>query len=256
MIKTYQSFLLSLVLSVVISGCDSFKDYTPPSISGHDNKKILDNDLSVRFNTLEPVKKWWENLNDAQLNKLIEQALVKNYDIKIARENLKASRIIIEQADYTRLPIITSSASGNKQMISNQNNFGFTPADRKVGFFTAGFDAVWELDFFNRISETIKQAQADAQAYQATLHATSVSVTAEIVRNYILLRGTQQRLMVARQIIDNAEKTVRLATLLANSGDGDMLGVEQAKTQLELFRLAVPPLEAATQLTKYRYTQY
>jgi NodT family efflux transporter outer membrane factor (OMF) lipoprotein len=70
-----------------------------------------------------------------------------------------------------------------------------------------------------------------------------VSLEAEVARNYLELRGSQQRLRAARENVGIQERTLYLARGRQESGLGNRLEVAQAETQLALTRAQLPPLE-------------
>lgn len=232
-------FLNLILILLVISSCNVGKEYAEPEmpeISEKDFKELN----KERFKTAEPVANWWKNFDDEQLTALVEKALKHNYDIKIALANLRESRAFIDRAELGYFPTITSNAAGNKEKFSNDSLF---PID-KQNTYSAGFDAIWELDLFGRFDQLVENAQATAQAQEANLRGTYVSVAAEVAAAYIQLRGAQYRLNVAQQNAENQQNSFELTQTLEEAGRGDMLDIARARTQLELTNSTIPLLEA------------
>jgi len=79
-----------------------------------------------------------------------------------------------------------------------------------------------------------------------------VSVAAEVVLAYADVRGTQTRLMVARDNVANQESAAMLTEQLLNAGRGTQLDVDRANALLESTRASIPPLLAAESAAIYR----
>ena len=79
-----------------------------------------------------------------------------------------------------------------------------------------------------------------------------VSLLAEVARNYFELRGTQNRLAVARQNAENQRQTLELTIALLEGGRGTELDTSRAEAQLQLTLASIPPLETAIKAAMYR----
>jgi outer membrane protein, multidrug efflux system len=79
-----------------------------------------------------------------------------------------------------------------------------------------------------------------------------VSLVAEVARNYLELRGGQQRLAITRGNISIQEKTVDMARKRFQIGFGSELAVVQAETQLAMTMSQVPGFETAASQAKHQ----
>src|ERR1700753_147013 len=100
------------------------------------------------FNGGEVVSRFWTVFNDTQLNRLVEDALQKNKDLKRARANLKASRAARRLAGFDLFPTVTASGGYTKARESRNQLPAIISQDRTLDDADVGFDAFWELDFF------------------------------------------------------------------------------------------------------------
>ena len=73
-------------------------------------------------------------------------------------------------------------------------------ASAPTTLYDAAFTANWELDFFGRNRRASESAAAQVDASQAGVHAAQTIVAAEVARNYLELRGLQQRVAVAQRL--------------------------------------------------------
>jgi NodT family efflux transporter outer membrane factor (OMF) lipoprotein len=118
--------------------------------------------------------------------------------------------------------------------------------------FDAGFTASWELDLFGRNRRASEAAAAQLDASAAGVHAAQTAVAAEVARNYLELRGLQQRLEVARQSLVNQRDTLRLTGVRLDAGRGTRFDVARAQSQLDSTEATLPALQAAIDRTAYR----
>lgn len=239
-----RKLLLISVAAISMQSCADFRDYTAPEKpAGLEQTDLTDADTQRFKQAQEPVATWWKEFDDPQLAELVDQSLKTNLDVRFALANLSEARAVARQAGFDRFPTITASTSYEGQLNSQATPSGSFTA-RKQNDFRGGFDAVWELDFLGRVSEQIDSQEALADAAIADLENVYVSVTAEVARTYIDLRGTQFRLNIAERNAANQQKTYNLTKQLLDGGRGTALDVSRAATQLDITRANIPSLKA------------
>jgi multidrug efflux system outer membrane protein len=79
-----------------------------------------------------------------------------------------------------------------------------------------------------------------------------VTVTAEVARNYFVLRGLQEQLAVATRNADNQTQTLRVTQARLEAGRGTELDSARAEAQLKTTLASIPLLESSTATTIYR----
>lgn len=229
-------------MAIILTACNIGKDYTSPDTSHLSQARFEEQD-SERFNGDKPVKEWWQQLEDQQLSTLVDQALTSNHDIRLAYASLKEARALLDASQFDRFPTITANASATRQELSN-NDVAGSLSERRFARYDTGFDATWELDLFGRVSQTIAASNANYEVKEAELYGAYVSIAAEVARTYIELRGAQYRLNVAQKNAENQTQTYELTQALTEDGQGDLLNIERARTQLALTRSEIPLREA------------
>jgi multidrug efflux system outer membrane protein len=114
-----------------------------------------------------------------------------------------------------------------------------------VNNFSAGLDASWELDIFGANRSGLSASEATAQASEASLGNVQVSITAEVALNYISLRNTQARLVIANSNLTSQLETLQITEWRTQAGLVSSLDAEQAKVSAELTRAIIPPLQTS-----------
>lgn len=241
MIHKLITYSLTLLVLLTLSACAVGRDYQTlvlESFSSPSFKSVVEK----RFDASQPVAAWWQELEDEQLSRFVEQALIHNHDVRIALANLQQTRAFTKGTKLDRLPTIEAQAGADRRQVSNAGVS--PPAERVYNSYDSGFDAFWELDLFGRISQRIEAAQANLQASEAELRGVYVTVAAEVARTYIEVRGAQSRLKVAQRNEANQQATYQLTIDLGEAGRSNELDIQRALAQLELTRSTIPTLEA------------
>jgi multidrug efflux pump len=192
---------------------------------------------------------WWRGFRDQELNKLVELALASNHDLRVATARIREARALLSETTLDRYPTVTSEASFTRQRLSEAVAPG---PDRDIELYEAGFDATWELDFFGRVRRSIEASAAQVSAAEANRRDVTVSLLAEVARNYFELRGAQNRLAVARRNAENQRQTLDLTIALLEGGRGTELDTSRAEAQLTSTLASVPPLETEVKRAMYR----
>src|SRR6267142_5125726 len=204
------------------------------------------------FNGADIEAKFWTLFNDPRLDKLVNDALAANKDLQRARANLRASRAARRLAGFDLFPTVTAAGSYSHIRESRNQLPAIISEDRTLDSVDVGFDAFWELDFFGRVRRGIQAARADEQASVASLRDAQVTVTAEVARNYFVLRGLQEQLAVAVRNADNQTQTLRVTQARLEAGRGTELDSARAEAQLKTTLASIPLLESSTATTIYR----
>lgn len=195
---------------------------------------------------------FWRGFNDAALNELVDRALAVNGDLRVAQARLQEARATLQGAQAELLPSIGVAADAGRVLTPEYQAPGTSRSARTTNAYDVGFTASWELDLFGRNRRNSESAAALLQASEAGVHAAQTSVAAEVVANYLSLRGLQQRLQVAQASITNLRDSLRLTQVRLDAGRGTLLDVARAQSQLDSTEASLPALQAAIDQTAYR----
>jgi outer membrane protein, multidrug efflux system len=231
----------------VLSGCATVgPDYRAPQTQMPD---AFANQAEEGVSAEEIDTSWWRGFNDDRLNQLVDLTLANNHDVRIATARIREARALRSETTFDRYPTVTAQTFYTRERLSK----AVAPTnDRDVELYDAGFDASWELDFFGRVRRAIEASSAQVGAAEAGLQDVTVSLLAEVARNYFELRGAQNRLAVARQNAENQRQTLDLTNALLEGGRGTELDTSRAEAQLTSTLASIPPLETTVKRAIYR----
>src|SRR6266478_3500259 len=143
-------------------------------------------------------------------------------------------------------PTVDASASYTRERASehgNQPELPNVPLENTL--YQAGFDAAWEIDVFGGKRRALEAATADVAASQEDRSDALMSLLAEVARNYVELRGLQQRLAITRDNIKSQQDALEITQARFKGGVASELDVTQAAALLASTRSQLPALETS-----------
>jgi NodT family efflux transporter outer membrane factor (OMF) lipoprotein len=109
--------------------------------------------------------------------------------------------------------------------------------------YDAHFDAGWEIDVFGGTRRSIEAASADLEAQVNARRNVLVTVTAEVARDYITLRGAQRQLDLTYSNLKTQQDSLDLTRSRFNAGLTSDLDVARAQAQVATTAAQIPTLE-------------
>jgi outer membrane protein, multidrug efflux system len=231
-----------------LSACAVGPNYKEPKVPVAEKYEAT---TLTTYSQEQSLARFWEQFGDDTLNTLVSDALGANHDLRIALSRFYEARAARGESRFDLGPTITASGGYTDQKLSSVQAGGL-PAAENLKYYDAGFDAVWELDFFGRIRRNIEARNADLRASEAELHDAQITVIAEVARTYFELRGEQAQLAVAQKNVENQRETLNLTNARLNAGRGTELDTSQAQAQLSRTLGTIAPLEAAVSRSIHR----
>jgi outer membrane protein, multidrug efflux system len=240
---------LGILVLAVAAGCAVGPNYHPPKVAMPPDWK--DSPGAVNTNAPVELAQWWKLLGDPQLEALIQRAAQANFDLKAAEARVQAARALrgLVLADF--LPTIGANGSAVQSRRSANGQIFQSPL-LNTDTYQVGFDASWEIDIFGGRRRALQAATADLQAVEADRNAVLVTLLAEVARNYLDYRGTQQRLAIAKQNIAAQQEVVDISQLRFDKGLNSELDVTQAKSLLAASQSTLPGLQTALKQSSFR----
>src|SRR2546423_1702339 len=228
-----------LALAAGLAGCAVGPNYVKP------DSQVAPQFEGARdgaFSTADAQGKFWTQLGDDTLNQLVDEALQANHDLRMAVGRLVEARALRREAGFDLAPTVTAAGGYTRERLPALESPTGTLLQGHL--YDAGFDALWELDFFGRVRRGLEARHAEVEGAEASLRDAQVSVTAEVARTYFELRGAQTQLAVARRNVDNQRETLKLTETRLEAGRSTELDTARAGSQLSTTLATIGPLEA------------
>src|SRR6201999_1169435 len=243
------AYLSVPMLGIGIAGCTVGPNYQSPEIA-EAPRRTSPESAGVSSRTVEGEidQTWWKTFRDPQLSSLVERLVTQNLDLKTAAERVVQSVAQRQVAASQGLPHIEgqSSSTYNRQSPNGPISF-FVPAPGATldyADFRDGLTSSWQLDLFGRVRRAVEAADASTLAAVENRHGIALAAVAELAQTYMQLRGTQDRLEIAKRNLRLAEENTQLVNTRFSNGVATTLELAQARAQQATISATLPPLRA------------
>ncbi|WP_279025317.1 efflux transporter outer membrane subunit [Gibbsiella quercinecans] len=222
----------ALALLLLLAGCSTAPSVQAPSI-GPATAALQARETAVSsqpaLSDAPAPARWWALFNDATLLSL-ESAAGANLDLQAAALRIEESRAQLGIADAARQPTLAADAGYARSAISeNSPTHRLGAPTRGYDTWSMGLQAAWELDFWGHLRHVGESAQANLEAASYGKAAAEVSVTAEIARTYLLLRGIQAQAELVEENQRIAHDLVRMAESRERNGVANRFDAASAR---------------------------
>lgn len=267
-----------LGVALAVSGCSVGPDFKQPSVwspSGWlkhpaDPAEVTRavNRHAVAVSDVSPAPpdpRWWDIFQDPELSALETRAAQTNLNVRLATIRIVESRAQLRVTGAARFPTLTGSGSYSRTKISDkevQRGLSDGLGGRSLGgltggvpFYAAGvtvppvdlwqdgIDASWELDLWGRVSRQVESARANLTVAVEDRRSVLIAQLAEVARDYMMLRGTQTQLSIARANQKTEQASVTLTRQRFVGGLTTELDVQNALGQLDATTADIPTYE-------------
>ncbi|MBS1523210.1 MAG: TolC family protein [Bacteroidetes bacterium] len=191
---------------------------------------------------------WKSFFTDVTLQKLIDSAIVKNYDMQIAIKNLKASDLLVKQVKWNNVPQIDLGVTANTQRPSDNSITGLSLAEagiktKHIEDYSANASLSWEADIWGKIKNQNKTAVATYLQTAEAKKLVQTNIVASVSQGYYNLLMLDDQLAIAEKNVKLNDSTLRIIKLQYDAGQVTSLAVQQAEAQRQAAAELVPQFE-------------
>lgn len=191
-----------------------------------------------------PRGEWWTIFGDATLDKLEEQALAANQDLKAAAARVRGSRAALDAARSAWLPEIDAGFGPTRERLSPASQF--LPQNANVPTTTlwrAQTTVSYEADLFGRVSSNVSAVRADSQQSEALFHSVQLALQADVASSYFSLRELDTERELYSKTVALREEGVKLVQHRFDEGEVSELDLSQARNLLATARAEAAGVE-------------
>lgn len=234
-VKPQMSYrLLSLPLLLALHGCTSQEPavVTPAAPAQWQHAPLV---------SAQVAPNWWQGFANAELDRLVDQALVANDDLAAAVARVRQAEASARMAGAPLLPQLDGTLGAGRE--------GRLGGDAEVAgnSYSAGLAASYEVDLWGRINAGRDSALADLRASQFDRAALQVTLSAGVVSSWLQRVGLDQRLCIAGLNLDNAERVLRTVESRQRAGAATSLELAQQRGVVAEQRRALAALSQQTE---------
>lgn len=166
---------------------------------------------------------WWRGFASSELDQLVEQALLNNYDLAAALARVQQAQASARIAGAPLLPQLDANLGASRN--------GRLSGDSQVDgnrYFT-GLAASYEVDLWGRLQAADDSALASLRASQFDRAALQITLSASVVSSWLQQVGLQQRVAIAQLNLSNAERVLGIVESRQLAGAATNLELAQQR---------------------------
>ena len=209
-----------------------------------------------------PGTEWWHGFGSPELNELIADTRLYNFDIQAAiarvREADQQVRIsgapllptvsVSGQAEYSR------SGTGTRRTTTgfggaNSTTGGFSTTGSKGHYIDSRFYQVlpaasYEIDLWGRLRATQESAEASALFSRYDQQTVALTAVTSVATTYFTALAFEDRVAVARRNLRDAEQILQAIRTRESVGTASLLDVSQQQALVAGIRAEIPGLQS------------
>lgn len=170
---------------------------------------------------------WIKSFNDPKLEKLVQEALTNNKQIRGLQAQVERANALVKQSGAALKPTVGLGAQ-----YSDRDALGFNE------IYGAGLTASWEADVWGRLKTGLASAKENALATQSDYTFARQSLVAKTAQSWYMNTTSKLQALYAKNIVKLFEKELKIVTSKYEIGQVEKRNVYLAKTNLSLAKNA------------------
>lgn len=243
--KSYIKISTVILALAVLSACKVSKDVeTPkPALPETFRSAVTTGDTS----SIADIQ-WKSFFTEATLQKLIDSAITKNYDMQIAVKNIEESQLLFKQVKWNNVPQVDLNVTANSQRPSDNSLTGLSISQYGIGTkhiedYSANVALSWEADIWGKIRNQQRSALGAYLQTQEAKKAIQTNIVASVSQGYYNLLMLDAQLDIAQKNVKLNDSTLRIIKLQYDAGQVTLLAVQQADAQKQAAEQLIPQFE-------------
>lgn len=208
-VRAIRALSVAFLVAVNVACSSVGPDYVRPSVNVPSAYKEAASGQKPQLRDGSAHGRWWEIYADPQLDALVEQVNAANPSIHAAEARVRQARSLADAARAAQFPTLIAGGTNDLGLLAN-----------------------WELDLWGRIRRSVEASGATAQASAADLAAAKLSMQAQLVQSYFLLRVQDAEIRLLQDTVAAYERSLQLTRNQYAVGVAARAEVVQAQAQL------------------------
>lgn len=190
---------------------------------------------------------------DELLVALLDSALAKNNDLRIALKQIEFAAQGYQQAKWLQVPVIHANLANASINRPSDNSMNGMMASQFMGQkyttdYTSSIQLSWEADIWGKLRAQKQEALADFLKTQEAARAVKTRLVAEVVRGYYNLLLLDRQLEITRSNLRLADSTFFILNKQVELGLGNILSAQQQEVARDQINKQIPVIEANIQV--------
>lgn len=236
-------YLFPFLLLLVLSACKVSKDMATPT---PELPKEFRNTISTDTASIADIQ--WKNFfEEALLQKLIKNAITKNYDMQLALKTIETAQLVLKQTKWAYLPNASLQVAATSNRLADNSLNGLSAKQflgkMHVEDYNTNITLSWEADIWGKIKNQKAAALAGYLQTEEAKKVIQTNIVAGVAQGYYNLLMLDAQLAIAQKNIALNDSTLRIMRFQFTAGQVTALAIQQAEAQQLAAAALVPELE-------------
>jgi NodT family efflux transporter outer membrane factor (OMF) lipoprotein len=223
-------------LALLLAACSLAPPLKSPDIPTPDAYKELGPWTQAQPADRLPRDSWWTLYDNAELDRLQRQLTAGNPTLAAALSSYVRARALSDQARAGLFPTLGLTAGVQRDRESIYAPLRGPTSPTYYSDNSIGASAAYELDLWGQIRNEVAAGDANAAASAADLENARLSLSAQLVQDYIQLRSLDHDSAILDETIKAYTRALSLTRQRHDAGIAPGLDVSQAQTRLDAAR--------------------
>lgn len=233
-----------ILVSFVIS-CNVTKSYQRPA--AYLNDKLYRNASTNDTTTIATIP-WQQFFTDTVLQRLIQEGIQNNLDLKVAIARIKAAEANYTQSTQAFYPTLSANLSATVQKSGASKTYPGTASTSQI--YEPYISSGYQLGLWGELRSS-KQAQLSALlSTDAAKRATQTQLISDIASNYYALLAYDAQLAITQQTVQNRKEDLATMKVLKESDVVTGAAVVQSAAGMYGVQVTIPDIELSIQQTE------
>ena len=183
------------------------------------------------FETSDIRDLWWKEFHDENLNSLVESALEKNTNLRIAYLNLQKAKASLGVAEADLLPGVNLNVSYTKAKTSGETYTKQPQTRYRSSSINLGLN--YEIDLWGRVRNSVLAANENLNASKFDYDSARLSLSSSVAKSYFALVSLNMQETVLKETLKTYEDTLALRKTQLDLGGINEMTYLQSKAEVE-----------------------
>ena len=229
---------LCLIVLILITGCAPLVEETPPINIPGSYRNAPRSTEAPRVSS-----RWWKDFNDPVLDRLVDETLRNNHDIRLAAERVLEARADLGVSRAGLFPTVNLQADITRQRQSYPGPQGITSSSTTATTISPAAVASYELDLWGKLSSSERASFQRLVSSEENRRTVIQTVVADLASLYFEMIGLQRKIGLLHTRIENNKKTLEIIKRRYRRGLSSYLDLLQARSRLSETEARLPVLE-------------
>jgi len=177
---------------------------------------------------------WLRSFNEPRLDALVDEALIRNVNLRIAAAQVEQARASLRIAGGALAPAVGVLARGGGDLSGDGS-----------GLTGALVSASWEIDLWGRVRYGQRAASGQLASAELDYAYARQSMAALVAKSWFVAAESALQRQLARDMLAVAERLVEVAQVRRRVGNGDEMDVVLAQANVQSYRDGLRKLDFA-----------